>query len=237
MALAMGIVGLPNVGKSTLFNALTENSVPAENYPFCTIDPSVGIVAVPDERLEKLHEFSKSEKKIPITKLTQFVHHTKQAVSYTITLEPHQKKWLFTLEMPDQVDGDTIKGFYFNQDLQLLNQTNIRQLTQYHVTSMTDFKLNSMNDSEMLEERKLITKELSRFKLGYRLQSIVKLFNVGAVLTMICLLIAFFYKMWIDIYYIPVWFVLLPLLFFVLFAVLKLLKLFKNLDKMLIAKI
>jgi ribosome-binding ATPase len=56
---------LPNVGKSTLFNALTKKSVPAENYPFCTIDPSVGIIAVPDERLEKLNEFSKSRKKIP----------------------------------------------------------------------------------------------------------------------------------------------------------------------------
>jgi hypothetical protein len=65
MSLSIGIVGLPNVGKSTLFNVLTKKGVPAENYPFCTIDPSVGIVPVPDERVKKLSEFSKSVKTIP----------------------------------------------------------------------------------------------------------------------------------------------------------------------------
>ncbi len=65
MSLSVGIVGLPNVGKSTLFNALTKNSVPMENYPFCTIDPSVGVVAVPDGRLDTLAKISNTAKIIP----------------------------------------------------------------------------------------------------------------------------------------------------------------------------
>lgn len=65
MSLSIGIVGLPNVGKSTLFQAITKKEVEIANYPFATIDPNVGVVAVPDRRLDKLAEFSKSEKKIP----------------------------------------------------------------------------------------------------------------------------------------------------------------------------
>lgn len=61
----IGIVGLPNVGKSTLFKALTKKAVDINNYPFCTIEPNVGVVEVPDERLDKLTEMSKSQKRIP----------------------------------------------------------------------------------------------------------------------------------------------------------------------------
>lgn len=63
--LSLGIVGLPNAGKSSLFNALTKKSVPAENFPFCTIDKNIGVVEIPDERLRKLSEFFNAEKVVP----------------------------------------------------------------------------------------------------------------------------------------------------------------------------
>jgi len=67
MSLSIGIVGLPNVGKSTLFQAITQKQVSRENYPFCTIDPNVGTVVVPDERIEKISKLESSAKKVYTT--------------------------------------------------------------------------------------------------------------------------------------------------------------------------
>jgi len=67
MGIQCGIVGLPNVGKSTLFNALTEAGIDAENFPFCTIEPNTGVVSIPDSRMDKLAEIVKPQKVIPTT--------------------------------------------------------------------------------------------------------------------------------------------------------------------------
>ena len=67
MGFKCGIVGLPNVGKSTLFNSLTRADIAAENYPFCTIDPNVGVVEVPDPRLKALADIVNPQKVLPTT--------------------------------------------------------------------------------------------------------------------------------------------------------------------------
>ncbi|MCW8932134.1 MAG: DUF3488 and transglutaminase-like domain-containing protein [Gammaproteobacteria bacterium] len=82
-------------------------------------------------------------------KFEDIITHTSDSIAYTITLEPHKKKWLFALEMPTRVNGDTIRGNYLSSDLQLLNKTNIHQLTQYQVLSTTEFKLHPVIKTEL----------------------------------------------------------------------------------------
>ena len=85
--LRLGIVGLPNVGKSTLFNALTSSkAAAAENYPFCTVEPNVGVVEVPDPRLERLNELVKPKKKVPA--VVEFVD-----IAGLVRAHPRARDW------------------------------------------------------------------------------------------------------------------------------------------------
>ena len=76
MSLKCGIIGLPNIGKSSLFNALTKNNIPAENYPFCTIDPNSGLVQVPDLRLDKLDNMINPKAKVEAIMAVSYTHLT-----------------------------------------------------------------------------------------------------------------------------------------------------------------
>ena len=84
----LGIVGLPNVGKSTLFNAITQAGAESANYPFCTIDPNVGMVAVPDERLQPLTDLYHAKKTTPA--VVEFVGNTltNRSSSRTASVSP-----------------------------------------------------------------------------------------------------------------------------------------------------
>ena len=86
MSLKCGIVGLPNVGKSTLFNALTKAGIAAENYPFCTIEPNTGVVEVPDPRLQQLAQIISPERIVPA--IVEFVD-----IAGLVQARPRAKDW------------------------------------------------------------------------------------------------------------------------------------------------
>src|SRR2546427_7215247 len=92
MSLKCGIVGLPNVGKSTLFNALTKAGIAAENYPFCTIEPNTGVVEVPDPRLQKLADIITPERIVPARSESTRLNSSHSQISYAVFCLKKKKK-------------------------------------------------------------------------------------------------------------------------------------------------
>ncbi len=174
MSIQAGLVGLPNVGKSTLFNALTKSSIPAENYPFCTIDPHIAITQVPDERLASLQKIYNAKKIIPATVTfvdiaglvkgaasgeglgNQFLSHIREVNLILHVLRCFQDdNILYSGDVLDPIaDYEIITAELMLKDLESVEkrQTKIEKLLKGNLTS--NQKTNLQNESQLLKKVK-----------------------------------------------------------------------------------